>query len=311
MSEYGFQSLPDMQSIKKFTLPHDWDFESDVLLSHQRSGYGNSRIIDYMEKLYPVPDDFEQLVYVGQIMQAEAIKTAILAHRANKPHCMGTLYWQLNDCWPAASWSSMDYYTSWKALQYFVKKANAPVSVSFWPDEQELRVILNSDLSSNLDATVKYYINDFQGNILDEGNIPAQLTKERGNEIISFKRDSLQELYALNEIYLDVKLIHKNKLMGGDHYFFESPKNLVLPNTRISTTAREQAGKLTIDLSSDKLVKNLYLWIDESDARFSDNYFDLLPGKKYTVSVNMDKDRSLNVNDIHMLSLNEVMNHEK
>ena len=123
MSEYGFQSFPELNTIKKYALPEDFDIESEVMASHQRSGIGNLRIKEYMGWYYKMPKDFDKFLYVGQVLQAEGIKMAIEAHRRDMPYNMGTLYWQLNDCWPVASWSSMDYYGKWKALQYFAKKA--------------------------------------------------------------------------------------------------------------------------------------------------------------------------------------------
>jgi beta-mannosidase len=130
VSEYGFQSFPELKSVKAYTIPDDWDINSEVMKSHQRSPIGNLRIKNYMEKYYRVPDSFSNFLYVGQVLQAEAIKYAIEAHRRKKPYCMGSLYWQINDCWPVASWSGIDYFGRWKALHYFAKKAFADILIS-------------------------------------------------------------------------------------------------------------------------------------------------------------------------------------
>ncbi|MBN1117213.1 MAG: glycoside hydrolase family 2 protein [Bacteroidales bacterium] len=129
MSEYGFQSFPEFKTINEFTLPDDWNIYSDVMMSHQRSPIGNQKIKEYMELYYKVPDDFKDMLYVGQLLQAYAIKKAIDIHRINKSNCMGSLYWQLNDCWPGASWSGIDYYGNWKALNYRVKDAFKPIKL--------------------------------------------------------------------------------------------------------------------------------------------------------------------------------------
>ena len=310
MSEYGFQSLPEIQTIKKFTLPHDWDFESEVLSAHQRSGYGNSRILEYMEKLYPVPDDFNQLLYVGQVMQAEAIKSAIQAHRANKPYCMGSLYWQLNDCWPGASWSGIDYYLSWKALQYFAKKAFAPVSVSFFPDEDTLRVYLNSDLYSNPKVQVHIAIKDFSGDILSEDLIPVFLETERAIEIAKIDMITLGKNLSFSDIFLQVDITEGEETLASDIFFFEIPRKLNLPETDVSYKVKTGNKYLIIDLSSDKLAKNVFLWIDNSSLRFSDNYFDLLPGEKKSITLPLNGD-DFNENDIHILTLNAILNQKK
>ncbi len=307
MSEYGFQSLPDMQSIKKFTLPYDWDFESEVLLAHQRSSYGNSRIIDYMKKLYPIPDDFSQLLYVGQIMQAEAIKSAILAHRANKPYCMGTLYWQLNDCWPGASWSSMDYYMSWKALQYFAKKAYAPVAISFFPDGDTVRVYINSDLNSNKQIQVSLAIKDFSGKVLSEEIINTTMKYDRAVEIIKMDERKIGKSYKIGDIFLQVDLTEGEQILASDCYFFDIPKNLNLPEIHIATKIETKDDKLFIELSSEKLAKNVYLWVENCNSRFSDNYFDLLPGDKKIVTLPLCS-QEINENELHILTLNSILN---
>ncbi len=310
MSEYGFQSLPDMQSIKKFTLPHDWDFESKVLLAHQRSGYGNSRILDYMKKLYPVPDDFNQLLYVGQIMQAEAIKSAILAHRANKPYCMGTLYWQLNDCWPGASWSSMDYYMSWKALQYFAKKAYAPVAIAFFPDENNVRIYINSDLNSNKKIQVRLAIKDFSGTLLSEEIIDTTLEHERAVEVSRINEKKISDEFKKSEIFLQIDLLEGESLLASDIYFFDIPKNLHLTEPLISTKMRTEGENLVIELMSEELAKNVYLWVDNCHSRFSDNYFDLLPGDKKIITLPLCG-QEIKENDVHILTLNSILNQSK
>jgi beta-mannosidase len=309
MSEYGFQSLPDMNSIKKFTLPHDWDFESEILLSHQRSGYGNSRILDYMKKLYPVPEDFRELLYVGQVMQAEAIKSAIQAHRAAKPYCMGTLYWQLNDCWPAASWSGIDYYTSWKALHYFVKKAYAPVTISFYPDEdRKLRVFLNNDLLSSKEVAVQYTIRNFEGDVLTGSGTDATLDPYGAVEAMVIDLDSIEQKYNIRDIYLQVDLSDTDNITVTDCYYFAEPKNLDLPEVSVSLiTASAEVG-VNLQLNSDKLVKNLYLWTDGIETHFSDNYFDLLPNETKIVSFKPDPETPISEDEIHTLSLNSIIN---
>jgi beta-mannosidase len=306
MSEYGFQSFPDFQSIRKFTLPHDRHIDSEVLLAHQRSGYGNKRIIDYMEKLYPVPEDFNELLYVSQIMQAEAVKSAILAHRANKPYCMGTLYWQLNDCWPAASWSSIDYYTSWKALQYFVKKAYAPVTISFFPDNDRIRIFINSDLDEDKIVDVHYTIKDFSGNVLSSETVQSSLEYDRSVKVFSLNMNQIKRSFHTSEVFLQVDVLEGKKTLASDIYLFEIPKKLKLPDTNISASVRTENEHLVVELSSEKLAKNVYLWIEDCDSKFSDNYFDLLPGEKKVVTVPLCG-QEISQNEVHILSLNKIL----
>ncbi len=310
MSEYGFQSFPDMQSIKKFTLPHDWNLDSEVLLSHQRSGYGNSRIIDYMKKLYPVPNEFSLLLYLSQVMQAEAIKSAILAHRANKPYCMGSLYWQLNDCWPAASWSSIDYYESWKALQYFAKKAFAPVTISFFPDGEIVRIFINSDLNNNKQVQAHLTLKEFSGKVLSDETKGTILDHEKAMEIYTMNVRKLQEKFNTDEIFLQVDVLEGETQLASDIYLFEIPKNLKLPETNITAMIKTEGENLVVELSSEKLAKNVYLWIDNCNSRFSDNYFDILPGDKKIVTL-PHCGQEINENEVHIMTLNTILQQYK
>ncbi|MDO4757175.1 MAG: glycoside hydrolase family 2 protein, partial [Parabacteroides sp.] len=118
MSEFGFQAFPEMKTIRTFADSTQFHIESPVMKVHQKSSAGNGLIHTYMERDYVVPEKFEDFVYVGMVMQGVGMRRAFDAHRRNKPYCMGTLYWQLNDNWPVVSWSGRDYYGNWKALYY-------------------------------------------------------------------------------------------------------------------------------------------------------------------------------------------------
>ena len=168
MAEFGFQSFPEFSSVMKYTNDLDYDIYSDVMKSHQRSSIGNETIEEYLVRDYNKPKDFENFLYVSQLLQAEGIKTGIEAHRRNRHRCMGSLYWQLNDCWPVASWSGIDYYGKWKALHYRVKDAfsNFLVSHNFNKDTLELFVV--SDSLVDINATIKVELLDFEGTQIDK-----------------------------------------------------------------------------------------------------------------------------------------------
>lgn len=307
MSEYGFQSLPDFASVKKFTSPEDWNIESEVMLAHQRSGYGNSRIIDYMKKLYLIPDEFADVLYVSQVMQAEAIKSAILAHRANKPYCMGSLFWQLNDCWPVASWSSIDYYGKWKALQYFAKKAYAPLAISFFPDSDKVHIYLNSDLPKSKIVEVVYKMVDFNGNLLSRHSLKTKLDPEKSNKVFTLTADDLKSAGEAENLFLEVIVMENGKLLISDHYFYAAPKDLNLPEAKVTADLKKEGNKLVIKLSTDKLAKNVFLSIDSCESRFSDNYFDLLPGDRVAVTMNLCGDQEITKDDLKITTLNSLI----
>ena len=156
MSEYGFQSFPEPKTVRTYAEDGDMELESTVMLAHQKNGAGNRLIKTYMDQYYNEPKDFEAFLHMSQIQQAEAMKMAIEAHRRNKPYCMGTLYWQMNDCWPVASWAGMDYLGRWKAPQYVAKRSFRDVSLSIESKHSEVLVHLVSDISEEVQGLLRF-----------------------------------------------------------------------------------------------------------------------------------------------------------
>ncbi|MBU2360821.1 MAG: glycoside hydrolase family 2 protein, partial [Alphaproteobacteria bacterium] len=137
-SEFGFQSYPSMDIIRQFADPKDFNIAAPVMEAHQKNDGGNARIAETMFRTFRFPVDFENFVYVSQVQQALAIKTAVTQWRGLKPHCMGTLIWQLNDTWPVCSWASLDYGGGWKVLHHLSRDFYAPVTVVVMPDGDDL-----------------------------------------------------------------------------------------------------------------------------------------------------------------------------
>ncbi|MBJ7427944.1 MAG: glycoside hydrolase family 2 protein, partial [Bacteroidia bacterium] len=170
MSEYGFQGMPSVQTFKNMGALQLKDginiLDSSVLKTHQKHPTGYKTIQTYMERDYLVPKTFENYVYVSQLLQAEGMKTAIEAHRRAMPYCMGSLYWQLNDCWPVTSWSSVDYNGDWKALHYQVKKSFSDLLISFQDKGDSVLVYFVSDKMVNMKGDLSANIFDFDGIML-------------------------------------------------------------------------------------------------------------------------------------------------
>ena len=153
ISEHGFQSFPEFETVRQYTLPEDYDIESEIMSAHQRSGIGNLRIREYMGWYYQVPEDFGQMLYMSQVLQARAMRIAMETHRRHMPYCMGSLVWQLNDCWPVASWSTTDYYHNWKAAQYALREACKPVILAPQLTADSLKLWVVNDLPTPLAGT--------------------------------------------------------------------------------------------------------------------------------------------------------------
>ena len=279
MSEYGFQSFPEFKTIEAFAKPGDYDIFSEVMKAHQRSSIGNGTIQKYMARDYKVPKDFRQFLYVGQALQAEGIKVAMEAHRAHMPYCMGSLFWQINDCWPVASWSSIDYYGRWKAQQYFARKSFAPELVTAWLDGNTVNVCVVSDRLKDRPATLTLRTIDFHGRVVK--TMPFSFLLAANSSAMAYTGPVTDVLTgaAPETVLLHATLTSGTETLAEDILYFRPVKDLVLPAASPATTIKDLGGEFAIGLSSPSLVKNLYLSLSEGDGFFSDNYFDLLPGK--------------------------------
>ncbi|MDD3960318.1 MAG: glycoside hydrolase family 2 protein [Bacteroidales bacterium] len=286
MSEYGFQSFPELNSIKKYTLEKDWDIESGVMKSHQRSSIGNTTIKEYMERDYRNPKDFPMFLYVNHVLQAEGIRTAMEAHRRNKPYCMGSLYWQLNDCWPVASWSGIDYYGNWKALHYFAKKAFSPVLISPETDTlNALKIYVVSDRTDALRGNLVFTLLNFSGQVIREEHQEFTIQANTANEIVTMPIDTLLSgADKKNHLLYTVLTDTTGNLLSDNILYFSKIKDLILPDPGIHYTLTENKNGFLVKLSTKNLAKNVYLTVDAIEGHFSDNYFDLLPGQEKEIT---------------------------
>lgn len=284
MSEYGFQSFPDWKTIEAFTLPEDRSLESKVMLAHQKHPRGNALIAEYLQRDYHAPKKFQDLVYLSQVLQAEAIRTGIEAHRRNKPYCMGTLYWQLNDVWGGASWASRDYYGRWKALQYYARDAYKPVVVLPYVEENQLKIYGVSDKTDTIAVRLRLQLRSFDGKIQKELTLPDTLLTADSSVLLFQQplKDFLERRKPANSVLDCALLAPDSSVIAQRRYFLTTPKNLDLSNPHLTFTATkgEQAYELHINCTS--LARHVYLQCT-ADGFFSDNFFDLMPGEEKTV----------------------------
>ncbi len=286
MSEFGFQGMPSLNTFKKFCNGKDLSLTSAAVKNHQKHPTGYETIQEYMERSYKQPNDFVNYIYVSQLLQAEGIKTAIEAHRKAKPTCMGTLYWQLNDCWPVTSWSSTNYYGDWKALHYFVKKAYEKYLISAEVENGNLIVSVVSDDTSNVEATCKFQLFDFNGTVLWKDSINISLIYNRSEKVYSVPFTKLLTGVSTSSVFFKME-IEKNKgLLAENIFYFVEPKELILSRADIHYTIAEGTNhKTEIFFLTDKLAKNVFIDLGNSGIKLSDNYFDLLPGEKKKIEL--------------------------
>lgn len=285
MSEYGFQSFPEFESVKLYTEPEDWDINSQVMKAHQRSGIGNQRIMDYLVQSFKVPDTFEELLYTSQLLQAMAIDKAIRFHRSMMPYCMGSLYWQLNDVWPAASWSGIDYYGRWKALHYTVREAFKKQII--YIDQKDNVIVIKgiSDTDDASKAVLNVNLIDFYGKSLWNRPYSVTLPSNSSKVLASIELSKLPAMQHKTDALLYVTLSVNKKVIESQKYYFSEPKDLKLPFPDINIHIREKPGKYELEITSKNLCKNLMLVSEGNAYSFSDNFFDMLPGEMKVVSV--------------------------
>lgn len=291
VSEYGFQSYPELATVESFTLPEDRQLQSAVMLSHQRcmaderrdKEYGNRLIQHYMESDYRLPDDFSSYLYLSQVLQAEGVKLAIQAHRGAMPICMGSLYWQIDDCWPVASWSSIDYHGRWKALHYFARDAFRTFMIIPKEGEGRLDLRIVSDSLRQIPTVLELKVMDFQGVPGYSARVPLQINANSSAVYHSLALEELLGKFSRRSCLLQLRLQHEGRTLADELFYFTPVKELELPRPEIQAQVSVAPGGCSITLTSGQLAKNLLLESADRDGFWSDNYFDLLPGETRTV----------------------------
>lgn len=285
-SEYGMQSFPEFESVKAFaTDPAQWDIHSDMMMSHQRGGsFANSRIEGYLESEYVKPAAFPALLYVGQLMQGDAMKTAVEAHRRDKGYCWGTLIWQINDCWPVASWSTRDWYGRWKAAHYMIRHAMDDVLVSPIEKEGRLDVYVVNDRLKAVKGKLCVKLMTLDGKCLKE--VSKQITAA-ANSSASMYSVPVDELLAgadRKDVFVAVDF-NADRLYTADYCLLKS-KNMAFPKANINWSIEENAdGSRDVVLKSDCYVRGVFLSLPEEINPFHDNYVNLLPGKEFRIRI--------------------------
>lgn len=287
VSEFGFQAFPEMKTIRMFASPEDYAIDSEVMTAHQKSSVGNDLIKTSMERYFKVPEKFEDFVYVNLVLQGQGMRQVIETHRRQRPYCMGSLYWQLNDDWPVVSWSGIDYYGNWKALHYQVKRAFAPVIISCLSRNDSLQVNVVSDRLDCLEhLSLDMQLLDFSGKRLKHAGLEFDLP---GNSSQMVYSDAVGR-WAMGEERKNTCLLLTLKDRKGEEiarkvFYFAQTKDLSLPETDIHRKIKLGKGRMEVTLSSPVLAKDVFIEIPIHGARFSDNFFDLLPGEKRKVII--------------------------
>ncbi len=288
-SEFGFQSFPEPRTVAAYTESSDRNVTSWVMEHHQRSGIGNSTIMQYMLDWFRLPVGFENTLWASQILQGMAMKYACEHWRRSMPRGMGTLYWQINDTWPVASWASIDYFGRWKALHYMARRFFTPVMVSAVEDAdaKSVSIHVTNDLRQEASGTVTWTITDLAGATLRENRLEVTQKPGSTSEVaVADLADILRER-GPRGILVWLSLESDGAVVSRDLVLFSRPKYLDLaedPGINVEV-AKQTDGGFGVSLSSQAPALWVWLEIEDADARFSDNFVHLRAGAPRTITV--------------------------
>lgn len=283
MSEYGFQGMPAYSSFKQFIPDSELYLTSPSVKNHQKHPVGYETIQQYMDSAYKTPTTFDNYIYVSQQLQADGMQTAIEAHRRNKPYCMGTLFWQMNDCWPVTSWSVVDYYFNRKASYYAVKRAYKDVLISVIEENGYLNTWFVNDTQQAIDAKLYYVLTTTTGKIISSDTVPVTLGADTSQLFTSIKTSYFLGNNTPGNCVLYLSLSMGDSLLTEQYHIFSQPKNLILATPNVQIKINEASNTITV--STDKYVHGLYLYTVENELLLSDNCFNLLPYSSKEISL--------------------------
>jgi beta-mannosidase len=284
MSEFGFQALPPLKTIATYAEPADWNMTSYIMEHHQRSGSGNGLMIAQMTDAFRMPKDFASLVYLSLILQAEGIRYGVEHWRRNRDRVSGTLIWQLNDCWPVASWSSLDYFGRWKALHYAAKRFYAPLLLSVADYGKTVKIHVTSDRVEPVDLRIRWRLETLDGKCISSGEQPAHAMALADTLVGSYDLAPFISQAEQRNVVFVAEMWQDGKLLAQTVTPFVANKHLELRDPDLNVQTYVEGNTLSVKVSSRMLARFVELSIAGIDAVFSDNYFDIPAGKTVTVS---------------------------
>jgi beta-mannosidase len=293
MSEFGFQSFPSFETINYINQTDTVNLNTKAMKSHQKHARGSQLIAEYMERAYNLPKNDEDYVYISQLLQARGVVMGIEAHRRAKPTNMGTLYWQLNDCWPAISWSSIDYFGNWKALQYKAKNAFENVLISSILQDENVQTFVINDTFEPIQGVLKQKVIDFYGKEIWSDAKEIDVLETSSKNFYDFSLNNIDKKSSVLVTEFDTHT---------SFYYFTKPKDLNLPQGDIDKKIFKTNKGFSIRLKSNVLQKELFLFTKEK-GHFSDNFFDLMPNETKVITFTSESET---LSDLKIKTLNTM-----
>ncbi len=287
-SEFGFESFPGMKTVESFTLPADRNIFSRVMESHQKNGAANGLILFYLSDYYLYPKDFRALLYISQVLQAEAIRYGVEHWRRNRGRCMGAIYWQLNDCWPVASWASIDYYGRWKALHYAARRFFEPRTVFAVEEDKRLEFHAVNETTADWQGVLHITLRKADFTILQEETVSIYCPGLSAMSVIQMDCADLCVRYGEDAVYASYTLTLGEKVQTLGSVLFVRPKHFAFCKPRYRTTVRDCGDVFEFHLTADTFCDYVELTVEGLDAVFSDNYFCIASRQGVTVTASKE-----------------------
>lgn len=278
-SEFGFQSFPHKKTIDGFSLPEDRNIFSEVMESHQKNGQANTKIFSYISQYYKYPKDMENIAYISQILQLKAIQYGVEHWRRNWGRCMGAIYWQLNDCWPVASWASIDYHGRWKALHYGAKRFYGRYIASACEEEElSTRItyhVLNESFQKR-NAALEIALIDTDFSVLhrecmEVASDAFEMKAVREIDFAQWIKDDDQR----KRVIARYRLLEDGQCVSTGCTMFAKPKYFKYRAPVYETKVQEKEDRFEITIRTDTFANYVELYLSDMDCVFSDNYFDI------------------------------------
>ncbi|MBN2852154.1 MAG: glycoside hydrolase family 2 protein, partial [Clostridia bacterium] len=266
-SEFGFQSFPCLKTVETFTLKEDQNVFSYIMESHQKNDGANGRILSYLSKNFRYPNDFDSLLYVSQLLQAEAIKYGVEHWRRNRGRCMGSIYWQYNDCWPGPSWSSIDCFNRWKALHYFAKKFYAPTLISVEEEGFKATIHVSNESKHIQKGTVAWSLETADRQVLDHGKHEITVSEHTDFPVCHLDFQSLlSDFESAKSAYLKYEFKNENNELFSSSIIFVPQKYFDFKKPLINYEVSQTDNRYVITLRSNTYAKYVEISFNDFDG---------------------------------------------
>lgn len=287
MSEYGLQAWPSLRTLEGIIPADQQQVDSPVVKAHQKfmAGEGNQRLLQYIEREFGAPRNFNDFVYLSQVTQAEGIALAALHHRTSRPYTMGSLYWQLNDVWPGASWSSIDYAGRWKALHFHARRFFADHAVAALRDEGVTRVSLLNDRTEPLRGQWRLRVMDVDGRVRSDERKAVTVPPLAALDVGRFTDAQLLGKADPMRTVAVAELLDGERVVSRQVVYFVVAKDMRLPKARIVSRWSREGDDTVLELRSARLARGVWVEFDGFDAVLDDNALDLVPGEPVRIRV--------------------------